>query len=108
VEDPTTPKLAKTTENARSPRAFSFCGFHSLPLGKSAGLDLVGERAEWRSPRPATSQAAICQCRTDEIRLYRADAGAAGGTASISLPLKTGVECGLPSGDPPACSIVTA
>jgi hypothetical protein len=32
----------------------------------------------------------------------------AGGTVSISLPAKTGVECGLPSGDPPACSTVTA
>jgi hypothetical protein len=40
--------------------------------------------------------------------LYRAGEGAAGGTASISLPVKTGAECGLPSGDPPACSTVTA
>src|ERR1700727_3093815 len=31
-----------------------------------------------------------------------------GGTVSISLPAKIGVECGLPSGDPPACSTVTA
>ena len=30
------------------------------------------------------------------------------GTLSISLPVKTGAECGLPSGDPPACSTVTA
>ena len=31
-----------------------------------------------------------------------------GGTVSISLPAKTGAECGLPSGEPPACSTVTA
>src|ERR1700733_294816 len=32
----------------------------------------------------------------------RRGAGAAGGTASISLPVKIGAEVGLPSGDPPA------
>src|SRR5437667_4298694 len=42
-------------------------------------------------------------------RNYRAfAAGAACGTVSISLPVKTGAECGTPSGDPPACSTVTA
>ena len=30
------------------------------------------------------------------------------GTVSISLPANTGVECGAPSGEPPACSTVTA
>jgi hypothetical protein len=31
-----------------------------------------------------------------------------GGTFSISFPANTGVECGAPSGEPPACSTVTA
>jgi hypothetical protein len=31
-----------------------------------------------------------------------------GGTVSISFPANTGVECGAPSGEPPACSTVTA
>ena len=90
IGDPTTPKLAKTTENARSPRAFSFCGMVTAATEMPAALPMKAHADE------------------DERVSQRAGAGATGGMASIRLPLKTGAECGLPSGDPPACSTVTA
>ncbi|MGY3586880.1 hypothetical protein ACVIGB_004058 [Bradyrhizobium sp. USDA 4341] len=41
-------------------------------------------------------------------RVYRGVEPGAGGTVSISLPVKMGAEVGWPFGEPPACSTVTA
>ena len=46
--------------------------------------------------------------RSKQMSRYDLSSAQRGGTVSISLPVKTGAECGLPSGEPPACSTVTA
>ena len=95
MEDPTTPKLTQTTGKRPLPTGVFFLGCGNL------------------NRRFVAAQACpLIRNQSGSIEIYLAGAGdgagTAGGTVSISLPAKIGADVGLPSGDPPACSTVTA
>jgi hypothetical protein len=78
--------------------------------GKGGGRDTSPYKEERARLRSLRASALLTALEPTKIGIYFAGegAGAADGTVSISLPVKTGAECGTPSGDPPACSTVTA
>ncbi|SEC88689.1 hypothetical protein SAMN05444164_3011 [Bradyrhizobium erythrophlei] len=75
----------------------------------SAKQSIVTEHAErWiassLSLLAMTERSVTCS----KAQIYRGVEPGAGGTVSISLPVKMGAEVGWPFGEPPACSTVTA